>query len=349
MKTYRVAIIGLGRMGSTIDEEVIDYPAVALPYSIAACCKKSDRLNLIAGADLLLEKRASFREKWGINALYENYRDMIEKERPDLVAVCTRGENHAELGVAVAELGVPMMYLEKAMACSMREADAVKNACLKHKTLFNTGVLRRFDNRYQIIQKAIQNGDIGQPRAAVHYAATNLLHGHIHSIDTLSYLLGDPEIARVKGELRPIDLAFKNNRIDKDPNAIFRMEFKNGVEAWTIPMGHWEFEVLGTEGSIRSFNNGVSNSLRKLGSPVGEKKRRMLEDVALPEVTPRSAVLDCLDDLLNAYEQKRPTLGHVSLTHHITEACLGIAQSHRDGGAWIDLPGVDRDLYVYHV
>ncbi|MDA0711933.1 MAG: Gfo/Idh/MocA family oxidoreductase, partial [bacterium] len=182
MKGYRVAIIGLGRMGSTIDEEVIDYPAVALPYSIAACCAHSERLELVAGADLVAEKRKAFKEKWGIGALYEDYVAMIEKEKPDLVAVCTKGENHAQLGVAVAQLGVPMLYLEKAIACSMSQADQVRQACLAHKTVFNTGVLRRFDVRYQVIRQAIARGDVGEPIAAVHYAATNLLHGHIHSM-----------------------------------------------------------------------------------------------------------------------------------------------------------------------
>jgi len=346
MSTYRVAIIGLGRMGSTIDEEVVDYPAVALPYSIAACCAHSDRLELVAGADLLAEKRDAFGEKWGTKALYEDYVEMIEKEKPDLVAVCTKGENHAELGAAVAELGVPMLYLEKAMACSMAEADLVRDACLKNKTVFNTGVLRRFDVRYKVVQEAIERGDIGKPIAAVHYAATNLLHGHIHSMDTLSYLLGDPTITRVQGELRTGEIV--NNRIDKDPNATYRMMFDNGVEAWSVPAGHWEFEVLGSEGTIRTFNNGVERSLRRLGEPVGVKKRRMLETFPLSDVTNMSSVLSCLYDLLDAYEEKRQTLGHIEVTHHITEACLAVAQSHRDGG-WVDLPGVDRDLYVYHV
>ena len=31
MRTYRAAVVGLGRMGSTIDEEVVDYPAITLP------------------------------------------------------------------------------------------------------------------------------------------------------------------------------------------------------------------------------------------------------------------------------------------------------------------------------
>lgn len=347
MSVFRVAIIGLGRMGSTIDEEVVDYPAVALPYSIAACCAHSDRLELVAGADLLAEKRDAFGKKWGTKALYEDYVEMIKKEEPDLVAVCTKGENHAELGVAVAELGVPMLYLEKAMSCSMAEADLVRDACVKNKTVFNTGVLRRFDVRYQVVREAIDRGEIGKPIAAVHYAATNLLHGHIHSMDTLSYLLADPAIKRVQGELRSGEIV--NNRIEKDPNATYRMVFENDVEAWSVPAGHWEFEVLGTEGTIRTFNNGVSCSLRRLGEPIGVKKRRMLEAFPLPDVTPKSAVLSCLEDLLDAHETGRQTLGHIDVTHHITEACLAVAQSHREGGKWIDLPGVDRDLYVYHV
>ncbi|MCH8139471.1 MAG: hypothetical protein IH926_11090 [Proteobacteria bacterium] len=48
MKTYRVAVGGLGRMGSTID------------ISIANACAASDRLELGAGADTLPERRDAF-------------------------------------------------------------------------------------------------------------------------------------------------------------------------------------------------------------------------------------------------------------------------------------------------
>ena len=48
-KTYRVAIIGLGRMGSTIDDE---RPAGFPPVSIAAACAASPRLEVVAGADI---------------------------------------------------------------------------------------------------------------------------------------------------------------------------------------------------------------------------------------------------------------------------------------------------------
>lgn len=346
MKTYRVAIVGLGRMASTIDEEVVDYPAITLPYSIAGSCQASERLELVAGADILAEKRDAFGEKWGVKALYDDYLKMIDQEKPDMVAICTRGELHAEMSVLTAEAGIPMIFCEKAMACSMREADAVLEACQEHNVAFNTGVLRRFDSRYHLMHKLIADGEIGQPRAAIHYAGSSLLHGHIHSIDTLMYLLDDPMVESVRGELRPKDLKIENNRLNSDPSAIYQIEFAGGVEAWTIPAGHWDFEVIGTAGSIRGMNNGTDWAIRK---PVSMGKRTVFREAPYPPCKPRSATLYCLENLVDAYEDGRPTLGNVEVTHRATELCFAVAESHRQGGVRVTLPLKDRDLYIWHV
>ncbi|MDP6778699.1 MAG: Gfo/Idh/MocA family oxidoreductase, partial [Candidatus Latescibacteria bacterium] len=299
------------------------------------------------GSDLLPEKRKAFGDKWGVEALYEDYEEMMREEKPDLVAICTKGDVHGEMGVKVAEAGVPMLYLEKAMACSMAEADAVRDACLEHGTVFNTGVLRRFDNRYWAMRELIEEGEIGEVRAVVHFAPSSLMHGHIHSIDTVSYLLGDPPIERVRGELLPRDLGIEDNRLDEDPAALYHIQFSGGVEAWTVPAGHWEFEVMGTEGSVRSRNNGVGYELHKAGPAGG--RRRFWEEAPFPKVVPKSAVVACLEDLVHALEAGKPALGNVEVTHHITEACIAVAESHRRGGEWVEPGEVDRELYIFHV
>ena len=358
MKTYRVAIVGLGRMASTIDEEVVGYSSITLPYSVAASCQESELLQVVAGADILPEKREAFSKRWGVKALYEDYLEMIAQEQPDMVAICTRGELHAEMAVKTAEAGVKMIYLEKAMACSMREADAVLEACKKNNVAFNTGVLRRFDPRYHHARKLIEQGEIGQAKIAVHYAGSSLMHGHIHSIDTLMYLLGDPMAVSVWGELRPKTLQIENNRLDSDPSAIYHIEFTSplpsgrgaggeGLEGWTIPIGHWDFEVFGTEGSIKGMNNGVDWSMRK-ATLIGDK-RTVFRDVPYPSFETRSATVVCLEDLVKAVEENRPTLGNVEVTHQATELCLAVAESHRQGGVRVKLPLENRDLYVWHV
>ncbi|MFH1568129.1 MAG: Gfo/Idh/MocA family oxidoreductase [Gemmatimonadota bacterium] len=363
MKTYRVGIVGLGRMGSTIDDE----GHTPLPYSIAAATRASARLELAAGCDLEADKRRAFGERWGVRALYADFREMVARERPDLVAICTtatglakpgsqcpdaafRGDAHAELAVALAELEVPMLYVEKAMACSMARADEIRAAVHRRGTVFNTGVLRRFDNRYDVVRDAVLGtgpdgiARIGQPRAAVHFAPASLMHAHIHSIDTLSWLLGDPAITHVRGELLPRDTVVEGGCVPRDPQALYHLRFASGAEAWTVPGGYWEFEVLGTEGAVRSLNNGAGAALRQ---PAAEG--RGWQEVPLPPVEPVSPVVVCLEDLVQAHETGRPTRGPVDVTHHLTEACLAVAESHRRGGAWVELPGIDRDLYVFHV
>lgn len=347
MKTYRVAIVGLGRMGSTIDEEVVDYPAMALPYSIAGACQASPRLELVAGADILPEKRAAFRERWGVTALHEDYVEMIAQEQPDLVAICTRGDLHAEMGVRTAEAGVRLIYLEKAIACSMREADAVLDACLRHHVILNTGVLRRFDIRYHTARRLIEAGAIGTPKGVIHYAASSLLHGHIHSIDTIMYLLGDPVASSVHGELHPLDLRIEGNRVDQDPRAVYQIEFEGSVSAWTVPMGNWDFEVFGTDGVIRAVDNGITWGLRKAAKLAGEYT--VYQDALYPSVEPRSATLACLEDMLDALETGRPSLGNIEVTHRATELCFAVAESHRLGGKRVSLPLTNRDLYIWHV
>ena len=354
---HKVAIIGLGRMGSTIDDEA----HFAVPYSVAAATKASDVLELVAGADLLPEKREDFNKRW-VAAVYEDYRLMIDEEKPDLVAICTaaclpkpansvdsgdRPDSHADLSVAVADMGVPMIFCEKAMASSMARADEIRDAVKANGTILNTGVLRRFDNRYAVVKEAIAEGRIGEVKSVVHFAGSSLMHGHIHSIDTVSFLIGDPAIEAVRGELLPRDFKIEGNHIPADPQATYQLRFANGVEAWTIPGGYWEFEVIGSEGTIRAQDNGARVSLRQPGAQHG--RRQLWEEVPFPDPEHLSTTMTCLEDLVSARESGGQTLGHIDVTHHITEATIAVAESHRRGGAWVELPMAERDLYVFHV
>ena len=362
MKTYRVAIIGLGRMGSTIDDE---HPALG-PYSIPACCRTSDRLELVAGSDLVQERREAFGKKWGISALYEDYLEMIEKEHPDMVAITTRGtsllkpnnrapskefreDSHAEIGAAVAEAGVPMIYREKAIANTVRGADKLMEACNKNGTVFNAGVLRRFSSWAQVTREAIERGEIGDPRSVVHYGGSSLMHGHVHSIDTISYLLGDPEILAVRGELEPRDMVIEDNHIAADPHANFQIVFANGVEAFSIPGGPAETEVVGSENSIRASNtlNGSEVAVHLRAAAKGNGKPEWTS-VPVPPL-PGGTVVACLEDLVDSHESGRPTKANISVSHRVAEALLAVPESHRQGGAWISLPVENRDLYVFHV
>ena len=337
----RVAVVGLGRMGSTIDNEM---PAGSPPYSVSAACAASDRLEVVAGADIDPAKRAAYADRWGVCALYDDYQAMIRQEAPDLVASGTKGVLHAEMSVAVAEMNVPMIFCEKAIACSLAEADAVLAAVGSRGIPYNTGVLRRFNQTYHMARQYIRDGAIGEPRCAVHYAASNLLHGHIHSLDTLSFLLDDPQIEDVWGELHPRELTLTDNRLDKDPNGIYHMNTATEVQLYTVAAGSWEFEVLGTRGSIRVLNNGGGLHLRS----ATDERGRKIETITTPPPPVHSATQACLEDLVDACAEGRPSLGNIQVTHHLTQACLAVAESHRQQRR-VTLAEVDPQMYIFHV
>jgi len=356
-RTYRVGIVGLGRMGSTIDEG----RHADVPDSIASACASCERLEVVAGSDPEPEKRDSFVKKWGVSSVYSAYEEMLAKEELDLVAVCVpsgglpkrvntapdadyRGDAHADMGTAVSAAKIPMLYLEKAIACSMVRADELRDTCRRHGTVVNTGVFKRFNSGFRALGEAIEAGEIGEPRSVVLFCRSTLLHGHIHSIDLASSLIGDPKILSVRGDLLPPDNAFRGQQLPKDPFATFHVRFANGVEAWSVPSYGWEMEVevIGTEGSIRSLNNGAGIQLRK--GEWDEYAERPMHMAA-----PNSSVKACLEDIVDAYEAARPTFNNIDVAHHTTEALFAVAESHQRGGAWVDLPLENRDLYIYHV
>ena len=195
-REIRVGVVGAGWFANHVH-----YPSLS----------EMPGVTIVAVSDLVEEKLQATADKYKVDGRYTDYKEMIEKEKPDLVAVCTTAtglpkpgrrapsrdyfeDAHADISVYAANQGIPLVYSEKAMACSMVKADAVRDACHEHGAVFNTGAHLRFSAQFQVMRGLIKEGAIGEPVTAVHYASSNLLHGHIHSIDTLSYLLGDPGV-----------------------------------------------------------------------------------------------------------------------------------------------------------
>ena len=66
MKTYRAAVIGCSRMGGFIDNEVIDYPAIVLPYSHGAGFYASERVDLVACSDMRTDVMEQFGKRYDV-------------------------------------------------------------------------------------------------------------------------------------------------------------------------------------------------------------------------------------------------------------------------------------------
>ena len=74
MSTLTAVIVGAGRMGGTIDDEMGDYPRFVLPYSHAAGYAAIPDVDLVAFADTDEAKCNALQERYGVP---RGYRDRI--------------------------------------------------------------------------------------------------------------------------------------------------------------------------------------------------------------------------------------------------------------------------------
>ena len=134
---YRVACIGASRMGSWFDDTMRARAATEggrwlewVPGSVAAVCQAVEQTELVAVCDLDQALVEQMQARWHIPAGYADYQEMIERERPDVVAIVTSwGSTHAEIAATVAETGlVRGITCEKPIGASMAQADRVVEA-----------------------------------------------------------------------------------------------------------------------------------------------------------------------------------------------------------------------------
>ncbi len=87
--------------------------------------QKIPGVTVAAVADPDEKGRSAARERIGAARAYADWREMLRKERPSLVAICPRWvEERLEMVSAAAEVGAHV-YMEKPMAASLEEADAI--------------------------------------------------------------------------------------------------------------------------------------------------------------------------------------------------------------------------------
>ena len=330
-------------MGGTIDEEVRGGTnAILLPYSHAAGYTACERTTIVAAADVVEDNLNRVCSKWNIPNRYTDYREMIEKEAPDIISIATRPGNHAEITAFAAEQGVKGIYCDKPLCASMEEADAMVKVCEKNKVKFNLGTQRRYTPGYVKMREIVESGEIGERRSVIAYTSGAALWGYTHAADMLLFFAGDSEAEYVQGNVEVEDSDFEDNRTEVDPAIVMGyVRFKNGTHGVSIPGSAYEFEVECTDGVVRSLNNGNRFQLRK---QTGESNE--LGDVDFPSYERKSGTVGCIEDIVDAIDTGRQTQGNIHLARISTEITFGIVDSQRQKGLRVTIPMQNRGLYL---
>lgn len=144
MEEVTFAVIGSGFMGS-----VLARVGHELPY--ARC---------VAAADVDAGRAQELVKAYGGSA-YQDFNEMLAQERPDTVIVATPEPYHREPVVAAAQQGCHV-FIEKPLATTLEDADAITKACADASVKLMVGHILRFEVNYAMIQDAIQEGTIGR-------------------------------------------------------------------------------------------------------------------------------------------------------------------------------------------
>ncbi|MEN6642557.1 MAG: Gfo/Idh/MocA family oxidoreductase [Armatimonadia bacterium] len=206
---YRVAFVGTGGISRTHAKYYVDNPAT----------------DIVAACDIDPEKLRGFREQFDVPAGYEDYRELLEREKPDIVSICTWHGTHSEIAVAAAEAGVKGILSEKPMGRDLREARAMVEAAEANGAKLAIHHQLRFAGSYCAARQAVAEGKIGSPLCLFWRTGGGLLNNGCHGIDLFRWLTGEPEWTAVMGQVERLSNRYERGLPAEDKAAgIIRFE-----------------------------------------------------------------------------------------------------------------------------
>ncbi len=262
----KYALIGCGRIS---------------PNHIAAA--KANNLTFVGLCDLdaenIKDKVIKFKLDRNVPQ-YTDYHEMLEKEKPDLVAIATESGKHAAIALDCIDAGCNLI-IEKPIALSLADADEIirrgaekgVKVCACHQNRFNKSI--------QKIREALEMGRFGRMfygtahirwnRGYEYYSRANwrgtweqdggaLMNQCIHNIDLLRWMMGD-EVEEVIGMTDKLNHPY----IDAEDMGIALIKFKNGgygiVEGTTdiYPQNLEEtLYLFGKKGTVKAGGQSVN-------------------------------------------------------------------------------------------
>jgi len=154
-KKVRYAVIGLGWFGEKHCEALAGLANVEL---FALCTRRQERLHELA-------------RRFGVKHVYTDFGELLTNPDIDAVSVVTMWDQHTAPALAALTAG-KHVFLEKPMASTVEDCDAIVHAAKSAKGFFMVGHICRFNPRYAAAKDAIAAGKIG--RIISMYARRNI-------------------------------------------------------------------------------------------------------------------------------------------------------------------------------
>ena len=226
MRQIKTGLIGCGKVGPLHAAALASLPESRF---VAVCARTPEKAN-------------AFAQKYHV-ATFTDVQEMIAKAGVEAVCICTPHPQHAGPTIAAAQLGVHAL-VEKPLASTLADCDAMLAAARASKTVISTVSQRRFYPPCERIRRAIDDGKLGKPilgvatllgwRDEAYYKSDPwrgsweregggvLVNQSPHQLDLLLWYMGEPE--EVFGYWSNLNHPY----IKVDDTAVAVVRFKNG-------------------------------------------------------------------------------------------------------------------------
>lgn len=225
--------------------------------------------RLVAVAHPNPARRVEISAAWNVPCLSED--EVLARDDVNVICICTPSGNHAAQAMAAARAGKHVM-VEKPMALSLDDADAMIAACAEANVQLGVMLQRRAAPLFQRVLAAIQNGDLGAPTLGIvtipylrpqsYYESAAwrgtwqldgggaLMNQGIHLVDLLVWWLGDPVAVTATAATLARD-------VEVEDTLAATLVFAGGARAVLAatttakPGFAHRLEIYGTEGGIQ--------------------------------------------------------------------------------------------------
>lgn len=288
MSTFKVGIIGCGGRGR----------------SHASGYSASKDVKIVACADPKRENAIELAKNHNIpeSGVYADYKEMLEKEKPDIVSVCVWTGLHYPIIIDCVNAGVKAIHAEKPMAPTWGESKKIYQACVDKDVMITFCHQRRFGGPFVKAKQLANDGTIGQLHRVEGYCS-NLFDWGTHWFDMFFFYNNDEPAEWVIGQIN-WEEDHKAFGIPLETDGLSYVKWKNNVYGLLVTGratgGGCANRLIGTKGMIEVYvNNGPA--IRVMSENSAGWQIPNLDDVPKGDDTVLS-VLDLIDCLKTGRE-----------------------------------------------
>ena len=304
----KYALIGCGRIS---------------PNHIAAA--KANGLEFVGICDINKEMLQDKVSRFDLTEIhqYSDYREMLEKEKPELVAIATESGKHAAIALNCIKAGCHVI-IEKPIALSLADADMIIKAAKEKGVKVCANHQNRFNKSVQKIREALDKGCFGKMfygtahirwcRDENYYAQAGwrgtweqdggaLMNQCIHNIDLLRWMMGD-DIEEVIGMTDRLNHPY----IEAEDLGMALIKFRNGT--YGIVEGTTDLYPKNLEETLYLF--GEKGTIKAGGQSVNRIEEWKFADM-----------MDDSETVISEFREDPPNVygfGHIPLYADVIEA-----------------------------